>query len=198
MKIKNIVSLLICTAVIFVLVSCASTESDAPDGMKILDQASGSYTVYIPNEWVADMSSGFASAYASSTDRSNISFTAYTVPDDALTPDGKYISDAKSYWEYYENKLKDVLSDIKYETYGEETTEDGKSVAVNYSTVKLDGLDANKYTFSAQLDGTDYKFIQIVCVHGTDVYIFCYTATEEAFDSHLDDVDKIVKNVRFN
>lgn len=198
MKFKRLISIIIAAVMLFSLASCGSGSDDAPDGMKVLEQASGSYTVYVPQDWIADVSTGFASAYASSTDPSNVSFMAYEVPTDETTPDGKPVTDIETFWQSYEKDFEKSFSDIEYESFGEEKAEDGSTSKVNYTKVKMGGLEARKYILHATVAGDEYDFIIVVAVHSMDAFLLTYTATRDNFDKHLDEFDQIMENIKFN
>lgn len=198
MKLKNIIALLLSLIMCLALAGCGAEETDAPDGMKVLEQASDSYTIYIPQDWVADVSTGFASAYVSTTDPSNISFMAYSIPDGEKLADGTAVNDLETFWKSYEEDFEKTFSDMEYETFGEDTSADGESTALNYTNIKLDGLDARKYVFHATVGGEEYTYLMVAALNGRDVYLLTYTATRNNFEGHLDEVDSVINNFKFN
>ena len=198
MKLKNIIALLLSIIMCLSLAGCGADDSGIPEGMKVLEQASDSYTIYIPQDWVADVSTGFASAYVSNTDPSNISFMAYTVPGDETLADGTAVNDLETFWKSYEEDFKKTFSDMEYESFGEDTSAEGESTALNYTNVKLDGLDARKYVFHATVGGEEYTFLMVAAMGGSDVYLLTYTASRDNFEAHLDEVDSVIANFKFN
>ena len=45
--------------------------------------------------------------------------------------------------------------------------------------------------------GVAYRTMQIFFVRGSYIYVFTYTATEAAFDTHKTEIDSIVANITF-
>ena len=63
--------------------------------------------------------------------------------------------------------------------------------------VTLDGVAASKIEYTATLAGDQYKFMNIICVVGAELYIFTYTSTVDLYDSHTEDVQSILDNFAF-
>ncbi len=159
------------------LCGCGNT-SPAPDGMKVLESTDKlDYNIYIPAGWVQDLSTGAVSAYVSSTDLSNISMTQFNLEE--LKKLDEYVSD-------YITELEQNLQEFKLE---EGYPEKGKTL--------LNGVEAVKLEYSAKLVGNEYKYMQIICIKGGTIYYFTYTALAEAYDNHLEAVQKILDNFAF-
>ena len=176
-------------AAVLALSLCACGEAadpDAPEGMKKADAAAVNYTLYVPDSWTVDMSTGVVSAYASQTDRANIAFTGFALEDRTTTLD--------SFWASYSEDFKSTFGDsmFYYNEKGEETAEPFAAKTT------LGGIEANKYVYRAKVTGEVYKFMQVTCIAAGTVYIFTYTAVEGAYDSHLSEVNDILNNFRFN
>ena len=175
MKLKALFVLLIISALVFS--GCANTSDiEAPDGMKLFSNEHTDYTAFVPVSWIVDMSTGTLSAYVSSADASNVSITAQALETPTTLND---------YWKGYEEDFKATFADMEYE--GEAPT-----------TTTLSGEAANKYVYTATVTGTQYKFMQVVAIREMTVYVITYTSTPEAYDTNMEDVEKILDNFSFN
>ncbi len=162
---------------------CSKNESDIPVGMKLASdpKINTDYTLYVPEAWVCDMTTGITSAYVSSVDHSNISIT-YEVPK---------VSTIKEYWENSAAHFEAIFESFEIVEEGVET--------------KLGNANAARYTYKATYGGEEYQFIQLFAVRGVHLYTFTYTALNEEselgyipFDKNLEHVYKIIENFRFN
>lgn len=187
-----------------VLSSCSSADDYVPEGFKRISDDNADYRLYIPENWIADVSTGVTTAYVSDTDRSNISFIGFELDDaiiNVVVPDGSTdggsgeadaessssneentdvpeISTIDEYWEYYSSEFEMTFSDMEYSVSGEGTL--------------ISGNAAKKYVYTATVTGQKYKFMQVVTIKDGAVYIFTYTARENLFDEHIEDVNDIV------
>ncbi len=164
-------------AILMLLTGCSeASDIQAPDGMKLFSNEHVDYTAFVPAEWIVDMSTGTLSAYVSSADASNISITAQAL-EGIMTLD--------DYWKGYEEDFNSTFTDMEY--VGEAPT-----------TTTLSGLPANKYVYTATVTGNDYKFMQVVCIKETTVYVITYTSTPEKYDDNMENVEKVLDNFSFN
>ncbi len=194
-------TLLLCLA----LCACGQTDPDVPDGMKLVETESKDYSLFVPINWSVDMSTGVVSAYASLIDQSNVSFTGFAVNMRDLAADTVAggddtgsDADAKGmievFWEGYQEDFAETFGDTM--KYIDENGDEVDSPAPAKTT--LGGFEANKYTYTARVTGQTYKFTQVVCIEAGYVYILTYTAVTESYDEHLEDVESIIANFRFN
>ena len=165
--------------------SCgAAGNEDVPDGMKKIEMDIDDYNFYIPQGWTEDLSTGIASAYLSD----NSSVSMMTVQLDADTPD-------------LESYLKKTEEDFK-STFGADFKFEGE----NPQNTLLGGVQAAKYVYTATVTGTEYKFMQVICLRESSAllqnfryaYVFTYTASPEDFDTHMSDVEEMLTNFSFN
>lgn len=174
---KKIISFLLAALVgASVLAGCGNTDSEAPLGFKEISDEGVTYDLYIPDEWVADISTGMTSAYYSGQDPTNISMTAFEL-------DGSVKSIA-DYWAVNEPDLLRMFPDLTYVYEPEEFV--------------LDGVTAMQYVYTATLSETPYKFMQIIAFKDAKVYIFTYTAHADKYDTHFEDVVSILANFKFH
>lgn len=167
-----------------ILCSCSKNgEGDVPTGMKLASdpEISKGYSLFVPEAWTVDMSTGITSAYVSSVDRSSVSVT-YEVPQE---------STIKEYWDNRVSQFSSVFESF-------EIIEEGVAT-------KLGNADAASYTYTAEYNGHKYKFMQLFAIRGVYLYTFTYTALNEEsvtgkipFDSNLDYVYKVIENFKFN
>ncbi len=174
---KKIIALL-CAALVgaSVLAGCGNTDSTAPMGFKEISDDGVTYDLFVPEEWVTDISTGMTSAYYSGQDPTNISMTAFEL-------DGSVKSIA-DYWAIYEPSLKAMFPDLTYVYDPEEFI--------------LDGVTAMQYVYTGTFTETPYKIMQIVAFKDATVYIFTYTAHADKYDTHFEDVVAILANFKFH
>ncbi|MBR6916857.1 MAG: hypothetical protein IKN38_01610, partial [Clostridia bacterium] len=139
---------------------------------------------YVPDTWQCDVASGATTAYYSATDTSNVNVMAFTLENSD--------SDVSEWWSSYTEDFKKVYEDF-------EVISETESV--------LDGAAATKFVFTGALthDGAKevYKFMQIAAVHrntlsAPEVYVITYTSSPDSYDSHIDEVEKMIANFKFN
>ena len=76
---KRSLCFLICILTCFLLVLSGCSESEAPDGYQNVATDNEAFRFYVPKSWVDNTPSGTASAYYSSDDYSNVSFTCMVI-----------------------------------------------------------------------------------------------------------------------
>lgn len=161
-----------------ILCSCAKDDG-VPAGMKLFSGENVDYTVYLPEDWTVDMSTGTLSAYVSSVDSSSVTITAQVLETSKMT------MSVDEYWESYKADFESTFDDMEYE--GE--------VPV---TTTLDGVPANKYVYTATVTGIKCKFMQLVCINAGKVYVITYTSTPDKYDNNIEGVDSIISNFSFD
>lgn len=209
------VSLLLAAAL--ALTGCGDKSSDAwvPAGMQLASTDAVDYKLYVPSHWTVDVSTGIVSAYVSSTDRSNITMTAFNLEgeDITLTP--------QEYWTRYEQQLLDTFPDLTYldpseintseETTSapsETTAEDSESEPITdasqldrknnpVTTLLGDNQSAAKYYYTATVTGTLCQYMQVVCIRGGIAYLFTYASVPDNFADHMEEVDNILSYFSF-
>ena len=167
------------------------------------------YDLYFPNSWVTDLSTGVISGYVSNTDRSNVTMMAFNLENENL-----YMT-VDEYWEKYEAELLATFPDMTYvRTDAASDTDTSMSAADSESTAKesdeadidseqkgedtlLGSQPAKKYVYTATITGTQYQFMQVICIHKTIAYVFTYTAIPTVYSKHLEEVNEILLNFSF-
>ncbi len=174
---KKFLSLcLSCALLCSMLAACGKTEEiEAPAGMKLASDTSVvDYCLFVPQKWVVDLSTGVTSAYHSIADPTSITVNVYGV--DASIPD------ADTYFKTYEKAFEEVFGEMQN---------------VTSSNLLLDGKDAMQYEYAASFGGTDYSFLQVVCIKNSFAYVLTYTSVSDNFEKHIEDMQAAVNTFRF-
>lgn len=181
-KMKKILSIFLVLATLLLLVSCGD-ESEVPDGMKLVENDKKTYKLYVPQEWVVDITDGVSTAYAN--DKSNISLMTMQWSS------SKY-SSVEEYCDQYYKNLKATMqnvSDIEKYIDNQKFGKDSLPALKFIYTIGPDTVDG------ASVDGAPakYKFMQIFSFDSSgQVYIFTYTALEENYEDHVKSVQQII------
>ena len=176
---KKIISLLLVLSVLmFAFSACGEDDTGIPAGMKLVENDKVTYKLFVPENWVVNITDGVSGAYVAK-DNSNISLMI-------MTTSQNYQSLENFCQKYY----KDMEATFKNVSEREEYTENQK----------FGQLPALKYVFTIGAEASDtepnaiqYKYMQIFALDqsSNQVYIFTYTALAENFSTHLDDVNSI-------
>lgn len=167
---KKIIAVLIC--ILFVLAaftSCGSKEK-APTGTKQVESEFLNYKLYVPKDWTVDVSTGFAAA--SDSKGRSVSVTE-------VSPEGDYSSIDEYYRNYYWKTVSDTFANAALtESYTENQT--------------LGGYPACRYVLSFEIGGTQYTAMQVVGVHGYNLYVFTYFSSADLYADGLETVEEIL------
>lgn len=167
--------LILCFAV--ALASCGDNTSDAPKGMKKIESDFIDYNLYVPEAWTIDTTSGFASAYIP-TDKSSISLLTMTGT--------RAYSSIDDYVDEYKNELMSTFANVEF-------IEDECIIG----GISFGSIDAARIVYTIKTGDSTYKYMQMVTASGIYVYTLTYTALEENFDEHTEDVANIISNFSF-
>lgn len=175
---------------ILLLCSCSAKEkyedSWVPAGMKLLENQNVDYTLYVPEDWKIDLTSGISTAY-DEDDLSSVSVVAFNLESDMLS------ATIDEYWTYYEASLKSTFADFSYVSDADTESED---FVPGESTV-LDETAAKCYTYTCSVSGDTYQFMQCIAVRSGYVYMITYTASPANFDTHLEDAYDVISHFEF-
>lgn len=180
-----ILALLLLTA--FCFTACGE-EDGAPHGMQLAsDPTIVDYSLYVPDDWMADLRSGVVSAYHSKNDASSVVMNQWN-----LSGLPEEITSVEGWWEQYV-----PVFEASFEEFTLETDEE----------FVLDGVNGRRYVYTGKLytgnpdteDGkTAFRFMQVAVIRRGMVYVFTYTSTADVFESNLTDVNSILDAFRFN
>ena len=153
------------------LASCGD-KSGAPDGMKNVAGEKDAYYFYVPQSWVENQ---FATgAYYSTVDTSNISIAAYS---------GDEYATSAEYWGDFKDKVGDISTEF------EVISEEEKKI--------ISERNALQYVYTMTTGGVKYKIQQTFVAYSNIMYVITYTAAEDRFDAHTEDIQKILDEFRF-
>ena len=136
--------------------------------MKIASPDNVEYRLYVPTTWVCDSQSKKAEAYFPESGRPNVTVTSYS-PDEELT--------VQTYFEKCEKEYKDALEGYEIILTEERTVAQRQAVS---------------YTYKATVGGVELRLMQTVLVYNGMVYSITYTALDDSFDAHTDDVNAML------
>lgn len=136
------------------------------------DKVVAGFSLYLPESFTTDYSSGVVTAHTA--DGSAISISRATAT-------GVVVSD---YW----TMRKDDLTAI----FGEVT-----EIEVNKPTEFGNAKNAFSYEYTYTYGGEVYHVYQVLCTTTFNGYVFTYTATEDNYGLHLDEISNICRKVVF-
>lgn len=190
---KNIIKILaivLLFGIVFVFTSCGEQEQ-IPKGMIKISSDFIDYKLYVPDSWTEDISNGFVSAYAS--DKSNISIQTMSLSG--------VFENSGGYMFYVGNNTYSSIDEYFKNSYAKdlESTFAEYKLVEEYTTNQKFGNSEKcaKYVYTINTNGITYKFMQIFTISGGNMYIFTFTAAEDNFDSHVEEVNKIITNFSF-
>ncbi len=150
-------------------------DAEVPAGMKLVSSKDVPYLFFAPESWIAIPGSAAAQVYASESDRSNVSVIGI-VPDE----EGTSIAD---YWKKTQLHYESALGDFRLVSATEGETIDGRVTIV--------------YEYTYTLGGVSYHARQAVCAYSLMLVSMTYTAVEENYAAHLDEVKAMQDAIRF-
>lgn len=183
---KSLISLIaLLFSLILVLSGCSSDEG-APDGYKNVATDNESFRFYVPTTWVDNTPSGTSSAYYSSDDYSNVSFTCMVIEPGVTDTLETYKETALKEFAAVLPAFKEFASEPKLD-------ENGMEIA----PPSIDGRETLIFEYECTLGEDNYKYKQAVTMKDDFFYIFTYTSLAENYEKHLADVDQIISYVKF-
>ncbi len=155
------------------VVNDSVTDSKTPEGMKIASSDIVEYRLYVPTAWICNSQSGKSEAYFPESGKPNITVTSYS-PNEKMT--------AEEYFEMCEKEYKESLDGYELISVADRTV----------------GERAAKcYTYSVNAGGARVRIMQTVMEYSGLVYSVTYTALDERFDNHVEEVNSILDAFRF-
>ena len=163
--------LLIALAMLLAFSSCAKNGKDgAPTGFVSATDEQADFTLYVPQNWKVDYSTAAAGAYYSASDPSSVSVMAWELPNADTTLD--------EWWELNRSEIESVFTEF---------------AVVSDENTTVDGLYAKKVVYTASIGGYAYQYMQVAAIKGTSVYLFTYASVEENYETHLEEVAKMLE-----
>ncbi|MBO5702543.1 MAG: hypothetical protein J6S71_08895 [Clostridia bacterium] len=182
---RSLISL-ICLMASLVLILSGCSKDGAPDGYKNVANENDAFYFYVPTTWVSNTSGGTASAYYSSDDYSNVSFTCMVIDPGKTDTLETYKTTALE-------EFAAVLPEFKEIAREEKLDENGVKVP--------DPVIADKETlvfeYECKLGEDHYKYMQAVTMKDNFFYIFTYTSLADNYDKHTAEIENIISNIKF-
>ena len=175
--VKKIILVLFAVILAISAVSCGDKDDFVPAGYKKASNKNADHTLYVPEGWIVDMSTGVTSARVSKSDTSNISFMSFELDKSLInseTSEGEEKDNIDKFWDYYKNELVKTFPDMEVDAEN------------NGVKMLISKKSAKKYIYTATVTGAEYKFMQIIVIKGDSVYLYTYTAKAELFDNHVE------------
>lgn len=169
---KKILSALLVLCMMLTFVACAKNDG-TPDGMKNVAGEKDAFYLYVPESW-SENNNGVVGAKYSNTDTSNVSVTAYG---------GSEYSNVEEYWNDFKKNVATISTEFE-------------AVKENEPAL-LGGANAVQYVFKMTTGDVKYQIRQVFVSYSNIMYVVTYTATEDKFDAHADDVQKIIDEFKF-
>jgi len=147
-------------------------ERDSDGYILASDKALSGFDLYVPESFNIDFSDAVVSATHS--DGTNINMTRATSTGDSF----------ESYYDMRKKELSVIVSDF--------------SELKPLTATKLDDSDAaflTEYTYL--YNGAKYHVYQIYAVSGMNLYSLTYTATEENYEKHIEELNTVISKVAF-
>ena len=158
---KKFLLTLLAAAMVITSAACAS-DSTTPAGMILASDEIVDYDLFVPDSWTVDLSGGAVSAFRSKNDPASVSVMVWNLPYADSTID--------DWWNTYRAEF-----DMIFENFTLESTE----------TTTLDGVAANKYTYTASLAGNAYRYTQIASIRRGSVYLMTFTELASSDEATL-------------
>lgn len=149
---------------------------DAPEGMKSAFGDDVAYCFYVPADWKISYADSIYAAYVES-DKTSVSVVPY-MPDVA----------SMSVSEYFEmsRKMMENLAGAE-----------GFELISDTEKADLGDRQATVYEYRLRVGGVNYRYRQYIAAYKSMIYCLTYTATEDAYGAHLDELDAIVDAFQF-
>ena len=179
---KSLIALFLLLSILSALTACGGGSYDPtleiPEDMRIGLIGDG-YTLFVPENWTVETSTGIPMVYVSAVDHSNFTL---------ITAEG--ITDPIAYFEGNVTKLASML--------------DGFSLVGENNNTLFGGKAAISRTYTGKIGGDEYKFKQYLCVYADTLYLLTYTASTEIpsgektyFERYEEAVDSVAASFLF-
>ena len=193
---RTVAVLLLLVTVITVFASCTVEKAypGAPKGMRPCNDGAEGVIMYVPANWSVDDSTRIPTAFFSNTEQSMV--TLVTVPE-AEWKGGTPDKTIPQYW----NEQR-----VKFETMKEFNVQKPSEDAADelyFTDVIAENKQIFEYRYSFKLSsqGSDVKycFSQAFVENPNTkaLHIITYSAIDTYFDTHIEDVSNIFKNLKF-
>ena len=180
---KRLICLISLVLLVTALASCGAQSIDGfavPSDMSYLASETGDYYLIYPQNWLTETTVGMTSVYTEDAYRSSVIVTANELPAE--------MTSIEQYWEQYTEQFRAQFSDFEMVDPEPSDVTVGKEQK-DYGGVTAEG---KKYRYRATVGDVEYQWSQVFFLHNATLYTVTYTAKAAVYDSHTDDVDKIL------
>ena len=179
---KTLTALILLASMLISLTACTLAGGDTgvtiPEDMRI-GQIGDGCTLFIPEDWTVETSTGITMVYVSAVDHSNFTLIAVDGVSDPIA--------------YFEASADELAASI-----------DGFTLLDENNNPLFGGKAAISRTYGGKIGATEYKFKQYLTVVGGKLYLLTYTASTEIpsgektyFERYEEMVDNVVANFLF-
>ena len=197
-KLVKILALTLCIAMLFSFASCMQdTEEGIPEGMINATAPGNDFRLYVPSTWTANTDYGVSGAYATLSQRSNVSMVKYSMTDERNETiphelkDAEVASQGRLDW-FYQTECLPTIKALTKETLTENVTEPNPAL--------LDGNNARRYHQKGQVDGAELHFIHVITERVTvkdnatenAFYVFSFIVDSQLYDTLLSHVESML------
>ena len=160
-------------------------ERDSEGYKLISDKDLAGFKFYVPDSFHTDHSSALVSATHTDGSNVNMSRTTYTQVS------------SEAYWEARKKNIEAYADKVTNEN-GELVTS-LQQIGDKPTQLKLDNIRwALAYEYTYVYEGVTYHVYQVHIVQSaTDGYVFTYMATEENYQTHLKEIEKILNKIEY-
>ncbi|MBR3894304.1 MAG: hypothetical protein IKJ35_04055 [Clostridia bacterium] len=190
------VALLLITAALLELASCASSNGEVPEGMKNATAAGDDFRLYIPINWNANTIYGVSGGYATLSEQSTVSVTKHAITPETeaqmqaeLTRDGGEVTGERRIDWFWNNRCLPSLRELSEGSSFSEA--EAKSQAL------LNKYNAWRYHWKGVANGTPLHFLQIIAEKDGAFYLFAFTAVERQYQAQLSNVELMLDHFVF-
>lgn len=155
------------------LLAGCRNDPEAPAGMKTASGEGADYTLFVPEDWTVDITTGATGAYYSASDTSGVLVTSWDLPNTDTSLD--------DWWETNLAEIENVYRNV--------TVEESENVLI-------DGNHGVRYVWTGELGDYTYRVMQAAAVKNGSVYLFTYTSLPDLYESHIEQVDQMLEFLR--
>lgn len=195
---KKIICVFVLLIMCFSIVSCGQSEVKVPDGMKQASESTDLFYLFVPANWTYSRGHNMPYAYVSESDTSNVSVVLYMINESEITTSGTTAILPNEETAAQTNPREPYIDHFWSEFDKNAVLSYGESFGlIEESDAVLDGLYAKQFVYSEKTGGQTYKHLAVVTYYGGMIVCFTYTSTEKNYDSHLSEVNLMLKEFKF-
>ena len=181
----------------------AATDADAPEGMKRANRFTRlGFDLFVPTDWRVDLSDGYVSAVASDGSSVGMYAVEYNAVVDKLEYYGTGVSENGfnqiDFWNLIQAEYDDYLSDFRVV---EEPVLQGDDTTPVTPPTQTGECSYRRFIMEGSHAGVTYRVALYLLWEtdgGRDLHLLTYTAKTDAFDSHMEEVERMLCEIRFS